>query len=78
MNCLVSVLKAEFSPTVSILDTSGTALTDTTLLYFAVGEGLRTFTLCFHTPEKADNAHHQQYPYLQGLLFCLYSHQCFL
>lgn len=42
------------SPSVSILDTSGMALTDPTLLYLAVGKGIRTFTFCFHTPEKSD------------------------
>lgn len=68
MNCL-SVLKAEFSPTVPILDTSGMVWTDPALLYSAVGKGIRTFTFCFHSPEKSDNAHQQQYPYLQGLIF---------
>lgn len=70
MNCLIPVLKSEFSLTVPILDTSGMALKDPALLYFAVGKGIKTF-ICFHTPEKSDYVHHHQYPYLQGLFFFL-------
>lgn len=83
--CLVSALKSDFSPAVSIVDTSGIALTDTTLLYFAMEEGIRTFNFHFHTTEKDAVAHQQQQPYLQGFgfvsllfFFNLYFYQCFL
>lgn len=64
MNCL-SVLKAEFSPTVPILGFFDGP--SPTLL--CSGKRHKDIHLLLSYPEKSDNAHQQQYPYLQGLFF---------